>query len=166
MKKLLILFALLALVGCSSSDKDDKTNEEVGTTPTPEVEDTKITYGSTFEFDGFEITIGDSAEIQTFESRFNDNNGKDMIVIPFNIKNNGEESSSINMFYVNYYNPDGTEAEDLNSYNDGLGWGGNLRSGSETTEYAYVLYVEDGEVVIEFSKPFGETIEVFLDVTK
>ncbi len=171
MKKLLLILSFSLLLGCASKETQPTENETSLTLKPTETEESTIvdesilTFGSTFQFDNFEINVGDEPYFTTLSNIFSSHDGKKVVVFPLQITNIGDTTSSINIFYTNYFGPSGTEIENLNLYyDDGLGFSGDLRKGATQDINAYLLYSEDGDYVIEFAKLFDTPIELILPV--
>ena len=163
MKKILLSFMILLLMfGCSSPKNDDKKEEEV-------IKDPVITYGVTFEFDGFQFTFLEDIAWTTIDNKYSDYNGKIVALIPVKVSNQSGDTGSVNMFYWNVYDAAGLEADELSSsfLMDGpktLMFDSEMRDGAETVLYVCVLYTGDGDYYIEF-KNFEEKVEVKLPIT-
>ena len=172
MKKILIslLSLMVILSGCGSDEKATQENTE-SVQETDEIEDTNkadesLSYGETFEFDGFELTISDQIEWAVVENQYSELNGQDVALIPVHIKNNSGETGNINMFYINLYGSKGTQLDGVEVYFDNvLGYNGNLRDGAEADTYLAVLYDGDGDYYVEFSS-FTEKVEIKLPIIK
>lgn len=185
-----IIFSVFA-IGSGSSDKDKETTtyawsedkSDSSSTGESEVEEVKIedatikesttkeekksfTLGDTFTFDNFEITLGKSITTDTVKNQFSDHNGESVIVVPATIKNIGDETDSLNMFYIEYYGSKGTSVDGVSSYfKNSIEDAGNMRPGASMDVFVYILYDGDGVYGIDFDN-YSETKTVEFKVTK
>lgn len=146
----------------SLSEDSDSTNNS-----SDDGENDILTLGSTFEFDGLKITFGSEVGWEKITSEFSSDYGKDVICVPITIENISEKAHGLNIFYYTCYSPSGIELDDLSmEFKNDLFWLGDLRSGAIADTKIYMLYEGDGDYYMEFSKGFGETIEVKIPITK
>ena len=193
MKKLIpvVLVFLLLLSGCSSlfwaavvgsaisdtPDPSDDTSVPANTPkqtdapkptakPTPEPPKA-LTYGDTFEFDGFEITFLPEYDFTTIDNKFSDLDGHDVIIYSLSLTNKSGSTKSLNMFYYKAFLPDGTQAGECSAFfmEDDITWAGEMRDGATLNSKMHVPYSEDGTYYVKFDK-FATEIEVELPVTK
>lgn len=160
-------------LGYSMSDSSSESssslseNSDSSNNSSDDNENDILTLGSTFEFDGLKITFGSEAGWGKITSEFSSNYGKDVIYVPITIENISEKAHGLNVFYYTCYSPAGIELDDLSmEFKDDLFWLGDLRSGAIVDTKIYMLYEGDGDYYMEFSKGFGETIEVKIPITK
>lgn len=135
-------------------------------TPTPEPQAKELTFGDTFDFDGFTITLGTAVEWDTVQNQFSDLDGADVIKLPIHIVNNSGETGSLNMFYIKKFGSKGTALESVGSYFDGeIDYAGEMRPGAEMDSFMAILYDGDGDYYIEFDN-YSENLEVKLPIAK
>lgn len=145
---------LLLLTGCTTNS--DEQNEKTVYKP-----------GETFVFDNFELSIGSDVTFETIKNEFSEHNGKEVIKVPVNVKNIGEDSRNLNMFYYKCYGSQGIELDDAASFfDDSLDYAASLKNGASYTRYVYYLYDGDGEYSIEFNEGWGTKLEVKFNVAK
>lgn len=128
----------------------------------------KNTFGSTIVFDDFEITFGTDYHFETISNEYSDYNGRSVVVLPVNVKNIGDETHSMNMFFYKFFGSQGTELEMVSTYfmfdgADVVDFKGELRPGSSYDSNFYFLYDGDGTYYIEFDDFFTE-IEAEFDI--
>lgn len=147
--------------GSSDSSKPTQSNA-VSTSVT-------LSFGDTVVFDDLEITLGSNISWTKLDNQFSDLDGADVIKIPVTIKNVGDETNSLNMFYCNFYGPDGNALDTMYLYfnddNDVL-TAGDMRPGATQQKYFHVLYNGDGNYYLELSQGFGNKIEIKLPIEK
>lgn len=141
-------------------------------TPAPTAKPTSeskkpLTYGDTFEFDGFDITFAPEYEFTKIDNQFSELDGHDIIAFSITITNKSGATKSLNMFYFSMFLPDGTQADNCSSYfmEDDITWAGEMRDGATLNSKMHVPYSEDGTYYVEFDN-FATEIEVELPVTK
>ena len=186
----LALLMVISLTGCgggSPSATDAPQTAEVATDPTPNptVEPSPsptpqptpeptpepappatLTYGDTFEFDGFEITFINELKWAVVSNRFSEHNESDVCGITVIIKNIGSETSSLSTFECTLFGSKGTQLDKVSSYfNDDVFKIGDMRSGAEGSGYMHFLYDGDGDYYVEFGSR-NNKIEVKLPVVK
>ncbi|MCL2572550.1 MAG: hypothetical protein FWE11_09125 [Defluviitaleaceae bacterium] len=121
-----------------------------------------LSFGSTFEFDGFEVTIGATWEVVTVANRFSDFNGHDAIRVLIEITNTGNETATLRN--PAFYGPDGIRLDSINTlFRDYQPQ--SMRPGATATAYLHFLYVDDGEYWAVFSR-VRERIEISLPIAR
>lgn len=162
-KLLLILGAMLFAVplsGCFESS-DPGTSEtgttggstkpsNPGTTGGGTKPTTKTTFGfnEKFVFDNLELTFKSDYLSTSIESMFSEKDGMKVVGVPVLMTNKKNEPHSLNLFYVSYYGPQGTELSNESAYFDeetSVDWGGNILPNATVTRYVYFDYAGDGE---------------------
>lgn len=122
--------------------------------------------GTPFNFGTLEITIGDKYEFATVDNQFSDQNGKTVVKIPVNVKNNGTEDDMLNMFFVTTYGANGVKTDTVTwLFKDGADIYDSLQPGASTSGYLYVLYDSDGDYTIKLSD-FSDKVSVTYPVKK
>ena len=125
-----------------------------------------LTYGDTFEFDGFEITFINELKWAVVSNRFSEHNESDVCGITVIIKNIGSETNSLSTFECTLFGSKGTQLDKVSSYfNDDVFKIGDMRSGAEGSGYMHFLYDGDGDYYVEFGSR-NDKIEVKLPVVK
>ena len=128
---------------------------------------TEFKLGEAFEFEGLEITIEDDISWGTIDRRFSDNDGKDYFYFPVTFTNNTDGSTGFPWSFT-IFGPDGVEI-------DGIAWdveaddisrSGDIRPGATASGYLHILFVDDGEYVIEFSSWQDGDVQVIFDVSQ
>lgn len=143
-------------------------NKEATSTPKPTQapKTTQFVPGETFKFDDLEITIGTEIGWSTLENQFSDLNGSDVVRVPVTVKNIGQETHGLNMFYYTMYGSKGTELPIVGTYfDDSTTEAGNMRPGGSQNAYFYMLYDGDGDYFIEFDD-YETELEVKIPVAK
>ena len=126
----------------------------------------KYGLGDTFNFDDLQITIGNNYTFDVVKNQFSDYNNENAIKLPITVKNISNETKRLNIFYLNYFKPDGTETKSVGAYfDDSLEKAGELRKDASYNTYLYLLYDTDGKYVIEF-KNIIDNKEIEFDVKK
>ena len=127
----------------------------------------KKSVNKTFEFEDLEITVSDTYTFDTIENSFSEYNGRTVIVIPVTVKNIDDEENKLNMFYYNFYGPNGTRLNTVSSYfyDESLDFADDLQPNDSYTKNFYLLYEEDGTYAIEFNN-YEDQIKIELDVKK
>lgn len=117
----------------------------------------------TLVFDVYEITLSNKYEIIKDEKEYSLHNGEDVIKLPVTIKNTSDTRSHLNMYYHEYYAPNGDKIDsvrsDFGSAADAIDyvW---LDPNETKIQYFYILYKGDGKYKIEFDNHKEEkTIE-------
>jgi hypothetical protein len=133
---LLSLLILLLMFGCSSPKNENKKEDEVIKNPV-------ITYGVTFEFDGFELTFQEDIAWSIVDNKYSDYDGEIVAFIPVKVSYKSGDTSSIK---YSIYDAAGLEAEEMSTtfMFDGvktLMFDSEMRDGAETALYVCVLYV-------------------------
>ncbi|NLJ79072.1 MAG: DUF4352 domain-containing protein [Tissierellia bacterium] len=161
---LLFVIMSLILVACGSESTDaDVSDEEIS--DGGEGNET-LTFGDTFEFDGFEIEMGSDYSFDVVDNEFSDHDGESVAVVPVTVTNKSGETNSFNMFFYTIFNSSGTEAESIMAYFDNsLEFMGDLRDGATGEANIYILYDGDGDYYLEFDN-FSEEVEVKLPIEK
>ena len=170
MKKIIIvLFVLLMVfcfIGCDAfiegfNEGLNSSNEKVYNS------NKELTFGDTFEFDELEITLSNNIELVKLDNRFSEHDKKDVIKIPVTIINKKDETHGLNMFYYNFYAPDGNKINTVGSYFDNDHFkSGDMRSGATQNTYFHIFYAGDGDYYLEFDKAFEKKIEIKIPISK
>ena len=181
MKKIFIILAVLmvlVLSGCFSLKNESLDNlvslmmENYPSEDSNDEEAMKnLTYGSTFNFNDFEITIGENSSVI--------NNGvsgdfysssyiSDYVKLPIKIKNIKESSNELSSAECRFFGPKGTAVGNgMGVFEGKTATNVAMRSGVTHEGFLYLQYDGDGEYVIEFQRYSSETIyEVKINVTK
>lgn len=146
----------------STETESEKPNDE----PKDEPKDNKLTLGSTFEFDNLQLTIGDTIGWDVVANQYSDNNGAEVVTIPVTVKNIGDETNSLNMFFYKFFGSKGTTLDTVGSYfDDDADSLGDLRPDAEINGNFHMMYDGDGTYYIEFDN-FSDKIEVEIPVQK
>ena len=120
----------------------------------------------TFTFDNLEITFSNKYEITKLENKYSTYDGKEVIVIPVNIKNISENMHSLNLYYYTIYGPNVNELDEVAGYFDeALYYEEDLEQLNSHTKYLYFLYDEDGIYTIKFNNGI-EQIVVKYEINK
>ena len=151
--------SICALSACGGSSSGSGSSSSAAS-------NSKLTLGSTFEFDKLEITFGDAIETDPLHNQFSEYDGETGIKIPVSITNKKDETHSLNMFYLKVFGSKGTELHDISSYfmEEDVRCMGELRTGATQNGYLTALYDGNGEYVFEFAKPASSKTEVFVPV--
>ena len=170
----IIIFSIILAVGVIGVALDDEVssslNESNKTTNKKEEKKKSPTYktDSPFSFDDLEITIGSEVSYTTVKNEFSEHDKKSVVKVPITVKNNKNESHSLNMFYVKYFGTKGTELDDISSYfidNECIEFAGELMPGASYKKYMYFLYDGNGTYTIQFEN-FTKKIDFKLDIKK
>ncbi|MCL2827582.1 MAG: DUF4352 domain-containing protein [Oscillospiraceae bacterium] len=147
---LLVLFLVLSLVACGGNGGGGRTSGR-----------TEFTLGETFEFDGLEITFSEVISFARVQDRISDHHRAYAFYIPTTVVNVGEASNRLSEWIFTIFSPDGRSVNPLNwEFEDtSILNQGDILPGAEKSGNLYILYVEDGEYVIEFSD-FETTLTV------
>ena len=142
--------------------EDDTLDEEIP----EEAEASKATLGSTVVFDGFEIAFGNKISPSKVNNRFSEHNGSKVIVVPVTVTTMGDETGSINMFYIKLFGSNGAELPGVSAYfdKDDIDFAGDLRPGASYDTSFHMLYDGDGDYYITL-RSFSEEIEVLIPVS-
>lgn len=115
-------------------------------------------------FDDLEITVDPSITLAEISNQFSELDGSTALVVPVTIKNTGDETSSLNMFYAKYFGSKGTELDSLYFFfDDGSDLFKDIRPGASITANYYMLYDGDGTYYLTFNS-FSETKEIAIEV--
>ena len=126
--------------------------------------DNRLTYGSTFDFDGKSITIGEEYFTTSIDNQFSDHSGETVIGLPVSITSTGDETSSLNMYSVKEYGSAGTELDPVYYYfDDDVRMAGNVRPGATQEGTLYFLYDGNGDYYLEFGF-YKADVEVALPI--
>ena len=112
-----------------------------------------VVTGSTFTFDIYEMTLGKTYEIIKVEDTSSSNYGIDVIKLPVTIKNTSTTRNHLNMYYHEFYGPNGEEIDslrnDFGSRYDAIDyvW---LDGGESKLQYFYIKYKGNGKYQIKF----------------
>lgn len=140
----LLLASAFALTGCFGGGSDDggKNNN------------TKKSYtlGETFRFDDLDLTFGTDYECVVVKDRYSEHYGAKGIALPVTVKNQGQESNTLNPFFFSIYGTKGTTISSLwTVYDDAIENASRLLPGYSYTKNLYFVYDGDGTYKIEFS---------------
>ncbi len=128
----------------------------------------KVTASSTILFDGFEITLGNNYSIVTVDNTASANYGKEVIKLPATIKNVSATGDHLNMFYYDYYAPDGSEIDsvrnDFGSSKDAIDYV-HVSQGDSKLQYFYIQYKGNGKYKIKFNN-YKDTKEIEFTIKK
>ena len=134
----------------------------------PSVKPGKVASTGTVVFDGFEITLGNNYSIVTVDNTYSSNYGKEVIKLPATIKNVSASSDHLNMFYYDYYAPDGEKIDsvrnDFGSRYDAIDYV-HVDSGESKVQYFYILYKGNGKYQIKFHN-YKEDKEISFTINK
>lgn len=122
--------------------------------PTPSTPKSgRVTTGGTVTFDGFELTLGKNYSIITVDNVSSSNYGKEVIKLPVTVKNVSATGDHLNMFYYDYYAPDGSKIDslrnDFGSRYDAIDYV-HVDSGDSKLQYFYIAYSGNGKYEIKF----------------
>lgn len=158
-----------AVVGQMSSVVSYELSPSESSTPSQAIAKNVLTFGDTVVFDDLEITLSNNITWTKLDNQFSDFDGADVIKIPVTIKNVGDETNGLNMFYCSFYGPDGNKLDIMHMYfsddNDVL-TAGDMRPGATQQKYFHVLYNGDGDYYLELSQGFGKKVEIKLPIEK
>jgi len=119
----------------------------------------ELTFGSTFEFDNLEIAIAQAESVQwvTLYNTFSEHDTAPVFRIPVVIRNLSNQTHGLSPFFYNFFAPDGTELNDVGySFIDSdVGFAETINPNAVQIAHFHILYVGDGEYVIEFDSIFG-----------
>ena len=143
--------------------------EEVTTPSTPSIPSVitpgnnktgKVSSTNTVVFDGFEISLGNNFSIVTVDNTSSANYGKEVIKLPATIKNVSSSGDHLNMFYYDYYAPDGEKIDsvrnDFGSRYDAIDYV-HVNQGESKLQYFYIQYKGNGKYKINFHNYKEET---------
>ncbi len=149
----------------STSKTDDQTSTTSSAVSSEESEEPG--FNTAVQFDGFEITLSDSIKFVKIDNEFSDKNGADVVEVPATIKNIGDETAALNVFYYKFFGPKGTQLDNVSAYfhNDHLS-AGEIRPGSEQETYFHFPYEGDGDYYMKLSTFVDEDIEIRLPIAK
>jgi hypothetical protein len=169
-KKLLVAaVALIAVVSLTACSDLPATGDAVsgGTTTTTKEVKKELTFGSVVNFDELEIVIGDQIKWTKLDNQFSDKNGADIAEVPVTIKNLSDETHGLNLFYCNFYGPNGTKLDTVSTYFDNDACtAGDMRPGATQNGFFHILYNGDGDYYVEFNALIGDKVEVKLPIKK
>ena len=155
--------AATATIANATIEEDNTTTKTAKTTT---VKKSNPTLGDTIEFDDFEITFGTEITFVTVDNRYSDYNGQEVIKLPVTIKNIGEETNRLNMFYYDLFGSKGTQLSSVSSYFDkAIDDMEKLRPQAVTDVNFYLLYDGNGTYGIDFDN-YSEKITVEFNVEK
>lgn len=134
---------------------DITSSSNIAVKPNPDTttdnDNTTATTGNIVDFDGFTITFGTDYKWTKVENQFSDLDGKDVFLVPINIKNNTGETASLNMFYYTFFGPSGNELDSVSFYIDeASSLTDKMRPNAQLDAYFAVLYDGDGNYDIVF----------------
>lgn len=160
------IFAILLITVISFSFAACRSYEPIqNSVSTTENNKNKSNSTSSITFDGFEISLGLDVEVFVFEEKYSSHNGKDLIKIPFAIKNVKGESNSLNFWEIKFFGPDGIEIDDMNYNFDDSFKSEKMRNEAEINCFLYFLYNGDGDYYVEFND-FLNKEEIKISVIK
>ena len=150
----IILCTVLLLSACDSAAQED-----IG----------ELTLGQTFEFDGLEIALSRGLGFTRVKNDFSNLDGKYVFYIPTTVTNVGDSSNGLHFWALSIFSPDGTSIDiaQLNTWDfeeTSILSIGDLQPGATKSGNLYVLYVEDGEHIIEFDSHNEEEIKLTFDL--
>ena len=140
MKKIVIflLMVILLLTGCN----DKKTNKIVEEKKV----DSDYELNETFRLMDFDVTVNDSIEII---------NNDEIIKIPVEVKNTGNENGKLSMFYYKFFNSQDEEISSLgSSYDDSLDYASALSPYESYIKYLYYPKENYKYYYIEFNDTY------------
>lgn len=112
-----------------------------------------IKEGAKFKFDVYEMALGQNYEIVKDEKTSSSHYGENIIKLPVSIKNTSDSTSHLNMYYYDYYAPNGEEIEsvrfDFGSAADAIDFV-SLEPGETKIQYFYIIYKGNGKYKIKF----------------
>ncbi len=149
-----------------TTKQQETTTIKEETTPetTESIEEPEPQASNSVVFDDLEITIDPNITVTSVSNQFSDLDGSTVLAVPMTIKNVGNETNSLNMFYAKSFGSKGTELENVYFYfDDGSTIFKDIRSGASMTSNYYLLYDGDGTYYITF-KNFSEEKEIAIDV--
>ena len=121
--------------------------------------DTSKTYrtsglGQKITFDGFELTLGKTYQFVIDEGTYSSHRGDTVIKLPCTIKNISNSGNHLNMFYYDFYGPNGEEIDsvrsDFGSKNDAIDYV-DVEINESKVQYFYILYKGNGKYKIDFN---------------
>ena len=143
------------LVAILGFDVTNWTNRTI-TPTTPSIITPSVNPGAatgTVVFDGFQLTLGKNYEIIKDTKTSSAHYGEDVIKLPVTVKNVSASGDHLNMFYYDYYAPDGSEIDslrnDFGSAVDAIDYV-HVNSGDSKLQYFYILYKGNGKYKIKF----------------
>lgn len=174
MKKIIALLLLCTVMLIASScvtnapgdtESDDQTSTASSAASKAEAEEPG--FNTVVQFDDFEITLSDSIKFVKIDNEFSDKNGADVVEVPATIKNVGDETAALNIFYYKFFGPKGTELDNVSTYfgNDHFS-AGEIRPGSVQETYFHFPYEGDGDYYMKLSTLIGDDIEIRLPIAK
>jgi hypothetical protein len=157
---LILILILFIFVGCT---KEEPVEE-------PSVLPSNVTASyyadKTFSFRDFEVTVSSNVKIVTINKELSQDNNKKVVQVPVTVKNVGNSSDHISMFYYKFYNNSMTEISTKGSnFDDSLDYAGDLAPGQTYTKYFYFPYDGNGKYYIEFNT-FSKKNYLILDINK
>ena len=131
----------------------------------PEIQ-TEFTLGETLEVDGVEITIDDDISWGLIRSRFSDYDGENYFFLPVTVNNTSEDSAGFPRGF-SVFAPNGNTLDSISFdvEEEDISRAGEVLPGASLEGYLHVLFVGDGEYVVEFEDwEFDDAIRVIFDV--
>ncbi len=168
---LLLMCALLLMPVSCATEQDGGTStpdkEQGETAEKPKEENKEPSFNTVVEFDNLEITLSDKINFVKLDNMFSDKNGAEVVEIPATIKNVGDETGGLNIFYYKFFGPSGTELDNVSAYfdNDHM-TAGELMPGAEQQTYFHVPYEGDGDYYMMLQMLIGDSIKIKLPVKK
>ena len=100
----------------------------------------------------FEVIVSKDTKIIKYKNKNSNLNGKDIVKIPIEVKNIGNEKSKLSMFYYKFYNIKNEELSSQGSlFDDSLDYANELSPNESYTKYLYFLKSADNFYYIEFN---------------
>lgn len=149
-----------------NTDEDNSQSAADYVEPVSDSAPSELTLGDTFNFDDFEITLGTELDFTKIKNKYSDHHKESVIAVPVKATNKGEETGSVNMFFVKYFGPDGTEIDNVMYYfDDDILNKGSIRPNATLEGYFHLLYAGDGDYYISFDN-YSKRVEVKIPVQK
>lgn len=128
----------------------------------PEVAD-EVSFGSTFRFNGFECTLASEISWHTIAGGEED---ADVFAIPFTMKNLNAETTAWEMSHFKVHAPSGAEVPLVGEQFDNPELT-ELSPGTSLEGFSfYILYMGDGDYILEFNDSVNEPIQITVPVAK
>ena len=155
MKKIIgiLLVVLLLFVGC------EKESEII----TQKIE-TDYNQEEKFIVMNFELVISKDVKIIKYNNKNSIINGKEVVKVPIEVKNIGNEKAKLSMFYYKFYNIKSEEISSQGSlFDDSLDYAEELNPNESYTKYLYFLNSNYNFYYVEFNDT-SKKIKVGIDL--